>query len=68
LAGDLYAKHPFWNSVVSNPSGTKLLNLLQINMFEISAPPYSTHSSPAGNGDLLDIFVYKNVRLSEVIV
>jgi hypothetical protein len=30
LAGDLNAKHPFWNSVVSNPPGVKLLNLLYI--------------------------------------
>jgi hypothetical protein len=28
LAGNLNAKYPFWNSVVSNPSGAKLLNLL----------------------------------------
>jgi hypothetical protein len=28
LAGDLNAKHPFWNNVVSNNSGEKLLNLL----------------------------------------
>jgi hypothetical protein len=28
LAGDLNAKHPLWNSVVSNPSGLKLLNLI----------------------------------------
>jgi hypothetical protein len=27
LAGDLNAKHPFWNSTVSNPSGEKLLQL-----------------------------------------
>jgi hypothetical protein len=38
VAGDLNAKHPFWNSVVSNISGSKLLNLLHINEFEISAP------------------------------
>jgi hypothetical protein len=38
LAGDLNAEHPFWNSVVSNPSGTKLLNSQHINEFEISAP------------------------------
>jgi hypothetical protein len=35
LAGDLNAKHLFWNSVVSNPSGAKLLNLLHIYEFEI---------------------------------
>jgi hypothetical protein len=38
LAGNLNAKHPFWNSTVSNSSGAELLNLLHINEFEISAP------------------------------
>jgi hypothetical protein len=64
FAGDLNAKHPFWNSVVSNPSGPKLLNLLHLNKFEISAPQYSTQYSPTGNGDVLDIVV---LWLSEVI-
>jgi hypothetical protein len=68
LAGDLNAKHPFWNSIVSHPSGVKLLNLLHINDFEISGPQCPTHYSPTGNGDVLDIVVHKNVRLSEVIV
>jgi hypothetical protein len=67
LAGDLNAKYPFWNSLVSNPSGVKLLKLLLVNEFEISSPQCPTHYSPAGNGDMLDI-VHKNVRLSEVIV
>jgi hypothetical protein len=31
LAGDLNAEHLFWNSVVSNPSDEKLLDLLHIN-------------------------------------
>jgi hypothetical protein len=31
LKEDLNAKHPFWNSIVSGPSGMKLLNLLHIN-------------------------------------
>jgi hypothetical protein len=39
-----------------------------MNEFEISAPQYPTHYSPAENGDVLDIVVHKNVRLSEVIV
>jgi hypothetical protein len=38
LAGDLNAKHPFWNSVISNTLGANLLNLLHINVFETSAP------------------------------
>jgi hypothetical protein len=62
------AKHPFWNSAVSNPSGEKLLELFDSSEFEISAPLSPTHCSPAGNGDVLDIVVHQNVRLSEVIV
>jgi hypothetical protein len=68
LAGDLNAKHPFWNSSVSNHSGKKLLDLFNTNDFEISAPQYPTHYSPARNGDVLDIVVHQNVRLSKVIV
>jgi hypothetical protein len=37
LAGDLNVKHPVWNSVVSNTSCAKLLDLLHINEFEMSA-------------------------------
>jgi hypothetical protein len=68
LAGDLNAKHPFWNSRVSNPSGEKLLELFDMNEFEISAPQYPTNYSHAGNGDVLDTVVHKNIRLSDVIV
>jgi hypothetical protein len=68
LAGDLNAKNPFWNSAVSNPSGTKLLHLFDQNDFEISAPQSPTHYSPQGNGNVLDIVVHQNVRLSEVSV
>jgi hypothetical protein len=42
LAVDQKVKHPFSNSVVSNPSGAILLNLLHINEFEFSAPQYPT--------------------------
>jgi hypothetical protein len=55
----LLAKHPFWNSVISNISGAKLLNLQHINRFGISAPKCLIHYSPAGNGDVLDIVVYR---------
>jgi hypothetical protein len=58
LAGDLNAKHPFWNSVVSKPSGEKLMDLFDLSAFEISASQCSTHS-PAGNVDVLDILVHK---------
>jgi hypothetical protein len=63
LAGDMNAKHAFWNSVVYKHSGAKLLNLLHINEFEISAPQCPTHYSPARNDDVLNI-VQKNVQLS----
>jgi hypothetical protein len=68
LAGDLNAKHQFWNSSVSNPSGKKLLELFHKNEFEITTPKCPTHYSPAGNGDILDIVVHQNIRLSDVTV
>jgi hypothetical protein len=64
LAGDLNAKHPSWNSAVSNPSGEKLLQLFGASDFKISAPQCPIHYSPSGNGDVLDIVVCKNIRLS----
>jgi hypothetical protein len=67
LTGDLNAKHPFWNSAVSNSSGEKLMALFDLSDFEISASQCPTHSS-AGNGDVLDIVVHQNIRLSDVIV
>jgi hypothetical protein len=35
---------------------------------EISAPQYPTHYSPVRNGDVLDIVVHKNIKLTKVIV
>jgi hypothetical protein len=68
LAGDLNGKHPFWNSVVSNPSGRELLRLFDATQFEISGPQCPTHYSHAGNGDVLDIVVHQNIRVSDVNV
>jgi hypothetical protein len=68
LAGDLNAKNPFWNRPVSNPSGDKLLHLFDVNQFEISAPQCPTHYSHNGNGNVLDIVVRQNIRVSDVIV
>jgi hypothetical protein len=47
---------------------TYLLTYPRINEFEISAPDFPTHYSPAGNGDVLDIHVHKNIRMSEFTV
>jgi hypothetical protein len=64
LAGDLDDNHPFWNSIVSNPSGMKLVNLLHISEFEISTPQHPTYYSPAGISVMFDIVVHKNFRSS----
>jgi hypothetical protein len=45
-----------------------LLQLFDTNDFKISAPQCPTQYSPVGNGDVLDIVVHKNIRLSNVIV
>jgi hypothetical protein len=68
LTGELNAKHPCWNSAVSNPSGEKLMALFDLSELEISAPQCPTHYSPAGNGDVLDIVVHENTTVSDVIV
>jgi hypothetical protein len=48
------------------PLGLNLLKLFVSSNFEISAPECSTHSTPDGKGDVLDIVVHQNIRLSEV--
>jgi hypothetical protein len=68
LAGELNTKHQFWNTAVSNPSGVELLHLFDTSQFEISAPQCPTHYSHVGNGDVLDIVVHQNIRVSDVIV
>jgi hypothetical protein len=67
LAGDLNAKHPVWNSQVSNASGL-FLELFASSNFEISAPQCCMHYTSNGRGDVMDIVVHQNIRLSEVIV
>jgi hypothetical protein len=61
LACDLNAKHPFRSSTVSNPSGAQLLQLFDVNDFEISVPQSPTHYSPAGNGDVNLSFGFRRV-------
>jgi hypothetical protein len=67
LAGDLKAKHTFSNSVISNPTGEKLMALFDLSEFEISTPQYPTHYSRAGNGDLLYTVVHQNIKVLDVI-
>jgi hypothetical protein len=42
--------------------------LFDLSKFEISAPQCPTHYSPAGHGDVLDIVVHQNIRVSDVTV
>jgi hypothetical protein len=42
--------------------------LFDLNEFEISAQQCPAHYSPARNGDMLDIVVQQNIRLSDIIV
>jgi hypothetical protein len=46
----------------------KLLSLLYINKFEISAAQCTTHYSPMGNGNVLDIGVHNKDRRPEVTI
>jgi len=62
------AKYPAWKSRVSNPSGVRLLDLQDINVFQISALNCLTYYTPQGNGNVLDNAVHRNVRLSDVTV
>jgi hypothetical protein len=68
FAGDLNVKHPSWNSPVPKSSGEKLLQLFDTNDLEISAPQCPIHYTPGGSGDVLDIVVHKNIRISNIIV
>jgi hypothetical protein len=61
LTRDLNAKHPVWNSKLSNPSGLKLLDLIVNCNFKISALQHPTHFVPNGRCDLLDIVFHKDV-------
>jgi hypothetical protein len=48
-----------------NPSGEKQPVLFEMHEFEISAPHCPAHYSAARNGDVPDIVVHKNIRLSD---
>jgi hypothetical protein len=44
------------------------LQLFDASEFEISALQFPTHYPPEGNGDVLDIVVHKNIRISNFTV
>ncbi|KAJ8737082.1 hypothetical protein PYW07_000353 [Mythimna separata] len=65
LAGDLNAKHPAWNSNITNPRGRVLYNLGVSLNFDIIAPMSHTHfpHDPNHSPDVLDVALLKNVNL-----
>jgi hypothetical protein len=67
LARDLNAKHPVWNSKVSNPSDLKVLDLFVNCNFEISAPQHTTNFVPDGRGDVLYIVKLSKVRVLDIM-
>jgi hypothetical protein len=46
LASDLNARHPVWNSQISNRLGTRFLDLQDNSDFQISAPRYPLTTLP----------------------
>jgi hypothetical protein len=64
LAVDLNAKHPFWNSAVSNPSDKKLMALFDLNEFEISSPQCVIVLLP----EMVTCWILWSIRMSDVIV
>jgi hypothetical protein len=67
LEVNLDAKHPFWNNTVPNSSGGGIYSNHSMQIVSISQRHNTQHSiqySPAENGDMLDIVVHQNVRLS----
>jgi len=51
---------------LQTPQVRNSLTLPIKNDFQISAPPSPTHYAPRGNGDILDIAIHHNVRLSGI--
>jgi hypothetical protein len=52
--------------VIANIAVTRLLNVHDKRDFQISAPRHPTHYTPSGNGDVLDVVLHRNVRISDI--
>ena len=63
IGGDLNAKHNNWNSRVTNTRGRALDLLSRKIGFTVAGPTEPTHYS-GGLGDILDIFILKDVNVS----
>ncbi len=64
VAGDLNAKHPAWNSRVSNGRGRMLLEFAQRrNDLTVVEPDTSTHYESVGRPDVLDIAILKDTPM-----
>jgi len=65
LAGDMNAKHPFWNSRRTNATGLTLLNHMEENNYFIFTPDTPTHNPDQRyhQPDVLDIAILKDNHL-----
>lgn len=61
LAGDLNAKHPTWNSRVTNVKGRLLHRFVDQRDMVVLGPEEPTHFGHVGRPDVLDIAVLKDV-------
>jgi hypothetical protein len=57
-----------WNNRASNSSALKLLELFDSSNFDISAPHCSTHYTPDGKNDVLDIRTFESkVTVTDIL-
>lgn len=63
LAGDLNAKHPAWNSSVSNARGNELYRFATNNDVVVVAPDEPTHFHRHGS-DVLDVAILNEINSS----
>jgi exonuclease III len=63
IGGDLNAKHDSWNARVTNTRGRALYSMSRKMGFTVAGPTEPTHYSN-GLGDILDIFILKDINLS----
>ena len=65
-AGDINAKHPSWNSTVSNQRGDRLLEHSLAHNYTVAGPvdPTHYHFGNRINAEVLDVTLLRNVDLS----
>lgn len=70
IAGDLYAKHPLWNSCSVNPASQTLCHIVQRENYSVIALTTYTHfpDHPGHKPDVLDIALTKLPKPKRTLV